>query len=226
MHPPIHPSSRRLLLLILDQLHIILRHLRMRLQQPIKDIITQVALDRNLLAPLRRLGHARTRSKLLSHLLAHLLQIHPVLLQPAHRRHILPFIPLDPLDNDFGLGQPLRLPRLGRFGFGGFLLRVFLGALLGVYGECRQVGRDGVGRVELGVQGGVVRLKPVFAFFGGAAEFTVLLSGLSVSCCFGALSWLGRNVLHLRGVDGSPTYFGWETADWEIVSPVACGRSN
>lgn len=45
---------------------------------------------------------------------------------------MLALVALDALDDDFAGSALLGLTRLGGFGFGGFLLGVFLGALLGV----------------------------------------------------------------------------------------------
>jgi hypothetical protein len=73
------PLNRRrsLLLLVLNQLNIILRNLLVILRQPIRHILTNITLDRNLLASRRRLRHARPRRELLSKLLCRLLQIQP-----------------------------------------------------------------------------------------------------------------------------------------------------
>lgn len=85
------------------------------------------------------LSNTTPRRELLPPLLSHLLQIQAVRLQPAHRGHILPLIPLHPLYEHlragFLFGGALLL--LQRFGF--LLRRVFLGALLGVDGEGGEV---------------------------------------------------------------------------------------
>jgi hypothetical protein len=48
---------------------------------------------------------------------------------------MLALVALDALDDDFGGGALLGLARFGGLGFGGFLLGVFFGALLGVDAE-------------------------------------------------------------------------------------------
>lgn len=94
---------------------------------------------------------------------------------------MLALVALDALDDDFGGGALLGLARFGGFGFGGFLLGVFFGALLGVYRQGGEVLGEGFGRVELVVEVGVRGGEPFGAFFGGAAEFTVLFGGRVVS---------------------------------------------
>ena len=83
-------------------------------------------------------------------------------------------VTLDALDDDFGSRALLALARLSRFGFGGFLLGVFFRALLRVDAQAREVLREGFAGVEGVVEGGVGFGEPFGAFFGGAAEFTVL----------------------------------------------------
>jgi hypothetical protein len=90
---------------------------------------------------------------------------------------VLALVALDALDDDFGGGALLGLARLGGLCFGGFLLGVFFGALLGVDAERGQVLGEGFGRVEVVVEVGVRGGEPFGAFFGGAAEFTVLFWG-------------------------------------------------
>ena len=86
----------------------------------------------------------------------------------------LPLVALDPLDGDFGRGALLRFPRFERFGFGGFLLRVLLGAFLRVDAEAGEVLGERFAGVECCVEGWVGGGEPLGAFLGGAAEFTVL----------------------------------------------------
>jgi hypothetical protein len=88
---------------------------------------------------------------------------------------MLALVALDALDDDFGGGALLGLARFGGLGFGGFLLGVFFGALLRVYGEGGEVLGEGFGGVELVEEVWVGGGEPFGAFFGGAAEFTVLL---------------------------------------------------
>ena len=94
---------------------------------------------------------------------------------------MLALVALDALNDDFGGCALLGLAGLGGLGFGGFLLGVFFGALLGVYRQGGQVLGEGFGGVEGGVEVGVGGGEPFGAFFGGAAEFTVLLGGRGVS---------------------------------------------
>ena len=86
-------------------------------------------------------------------------------------------VALDALDDDLGGRALLALARLGRFGIGGFLLGVFFRALLRVDAQAREVLREGFAGVEGVVEGGVGFGEPFGAFFGGAAEFTVLFLG-------------------------------------------------
>ena len=96
---------------------------------------------------------------------------------------MLALVALDALNDDFGGCALLGLAGLGGLGFGGFLLGVFFGALLGVYRQGGEVLREGFAGVEGGVEVGVGGGEPFGAFFGGAAEFTVLLGGRGVSGC-------------------------------------------
>lgn len=109
---------------------------------------------------------------------------------------MLALVALDALDDDFAGGALLGLAGLGGFGFGGFLLGVFFGALLGVYAEGGEVLGEGFGGVELVVEVGVGGGEPFGAFFGGAAEFTVLLEGgmLARILCRLGRSWSGVGV--------------------------------
>lgn len=61
-------------------------------------------------------------------------------LQPRHCRNILSLIPLDALYVYHRFLLRLSLSSLRGCGFRFFLLRVFLGALLGVDGECGEGG--------------------------------------------------------------------------------------
>jgi hypothetical protein len=87
---------------------------------------------------------------------------------------VLALVALDALDDDLAGRALFALAGLGRFGFGGFLLGVFFGAFLGVDGEGGEVLRERFGGVEGVIEGGVGFLEPFGAFFGCAAEFTVL----------------------------------------------------
>ena len=95
---------------------------------------------------------------------------------------MLALVALDALDDDFGGGALLGLARFGGFGFGGLFLGVFFGALLGVDGEGGEVLGEGFGGVELVVEVGVRGGEPFGAFFGGAAEFTVLRGEVVSEC--------------------------------------------
>jgi hypothetical protein len=95
-------------------------------------------------------------------------------LEPGDLGDVFALVALDALDDDFGRGAFLRFARFGRFGFGGFLLGVFLGAFLGVDGERGEVLRERFRGVEGVVEGRVGFREPFGAFFGRAAEFTVL----------------------------------------------------
>lgn len=132
-------SGRALFLLVLHHLNIILWDVLVRLRQPVKHILADIALHRDLLATSRRLGHTASRRELLAKLLRNLLQIQPERLQPGDLGDEFPLVALDALDGNFGRRALLALARLGCFGFGGLLLRVFLGALLSVDGERREV---------------------------------------------------------------------------------------
>jgi hypothetical protein len=90
---------------------------------------------------------------------------------------VLALVALDALDDDFARGALLGLAGLGGLCFGGFLLGVFFGALLRVYGERGEVLGQGFGGVELVEEVGVRGGEPFGAFFGRAAEFTVLFVG-------------------------------------------------
>lgn len=166
--------STTLLLLILNELNIVLRDLLMIIEQPILHLITHIALHGNLLPTRRSLRHRTSRRKLLAKLLGHLLQIQSKSFQPRNLRDEFPLVPLHALDVHFRGGALFALPRFLSFGFGGFLLGVFFGAFLRVYGEGGEVLGSGVGAVEFRVQVWVVGGEPVGAFFGCAAVFTVL----------------------------------------------------
>lgn len=153
----------------------------MVVRQPLRDILTHIPLHRNLLAPTRRLRHARSRREFLPKLLRHLLQIESKLLQARDFGDIFPLVALDALDGDFRRGALFCLASFGCGGFGGFLLGVFFGAFLGVDTEGAEVGREGFGAVEAGVEVRVGGGEPVGAAFGGAAVFAVLLSEQVVS---------------------------------------------
>jgi hypothetical protein len=90
---------------------------------------------------------------------------------------VLALVALDALDDDFGGGALLGLAGFRGFGFGGFLLGVFFGALLRVYGEGGEILGEGFAGVELVEEVWVGGGEPFGAFFGGAAEFTVLFVG-------------------------------------------------
>lgn len=146
----------------------------MVLAQPIRNIVAHVALHSDLLAATRRLRHAGPGRELLAELLGDFLQIEPKGLQARNLGHVLALVPLDALDDYLGCCAFLRLSCLGRLGFGGFLLRVFLRPLLSVDGEGGEARGGSVGGVELGVEGRVVGLEPLGALLGRAAVFTVL----------------------------------------------------
>ena len=175
-----------LLLLILHQLHIILRNIRIILPQKVKNIITNIPLHRNFLPTRCRLRHRTPSSKLLPKLLGDLLQIQPELLQPTDLGHVLALIALHAFDDDFRGGALLGLAGLAGGGFGGFLLCVAVGAFLGVDGEAAEVLGEGVFAVQAAMEAGVVGGEPFFAFLGCAAVFTVLGQSVSVVCriCF------------------------------------------
>lgn len=97
------------------------------------------------------------------------------MLQARDLGDVLALVALDALDDDFGGRALLALAGFGGFGFGGLLLRVFLGAFLCVDAEGGEVLGEGFAGVEGCVEGGVGGGEPFGAFFGGAAEFTVLL---------------------------------------------------
>lgn len=96
------------------------------------------------------------------------------MLQAGDLGDVLALVALDALDDDFGGRALLALAGFGGFGFGGFLLGVFLGAFLRVDTERGEVLGERFAGVEGCVEGGVGGGEPFGAFFGGAAEFTVL----------------------------------------------------
>jgi len=102
-------------------------------------------------------------------------------LQAGDLGDVLALVALDALDDDFGGCALLTLARFSCLGFGGFLLGVFFGALLGVDGQRGKVLGERFGRVELVEEGRVGGREPFGAFLGRAAEFTVLLGGGGVS---------------------------------------------
>lgn len=146
----------RLLLLILDLLDIVLRYLRICVHQPVENIIAQISLNGDLLTALRCFRHTRASRKLLAHLLADLFQIQPMLLKSLHSRDVFPLVALDAVNRDLGVCETFRLLGLCGFGFGRLLLCVALCALLGVNGECAEVGGYRIGVVEAGVEIGMV----------------------------------------------------------------------
>lgn len=87
---------------------------------------------------------------------------------------MLALVALDALDDDFGGCALFRLAGFGSFSFGSFFLGVFFGAFLRVDAEGGEVLGEGFTGVEGFVEGWVGGGKPFGAFFGGAAEFTVL----------------------------------------------------
>ena len=123
------PLAARLLLLILHNLNIILRHLLpIHLHQPIEDFLTHISLDGDLLRPRRGLGHRRARRELLPQLLSHLLILEPVRFQPRDHRDVFALVALHAFDLDFGRGFALRLALVFQRGFGFFFGGVFGGA--------------------------------------------------------------------------------------------------
>ena len=96
------------------------------------------------------------------------------MLEPRDFGDVLALVALDALDDDFGGCAFFGLAGFGGFGFGGFLLGVFFGAFLCVDAEGGEVLRQSFAGVEGCVEGGVGGGEPFGAFFGGAAEFTVL----------------------------------------------------
>lgn len=129
-------SPTALLLLILNTLHVRLRHTT-NLNDPIPDLIAIIALHHDLLRTgprptTRDLGDAGPRGELLPPLLCHFFQIETVSFETRDSRDEFALVALDSLDQDLG----------GGFGFGGagfeecrfgfFLLRVFFGAFLRV----------------------------------------------------------------------------------------------
>jgi hypothetical protein len=131
-------TLRLLLLLILNQLHIILGHLKL-LHQKLQNILTQISLHRNLLATPRDLGHTRPCSKFLAEILRHLFDVEAKSFEALYGGHVLALVALDALDQDFGRREFFSAPGFGGGGFCGFLLRVFFGAFLGVDGEGGEV---------------------------------------------------------------------------------------
>jgi len=79
-----------------------------------------------------------------------------MLLQSLHRSDVLPLVTLDTVNGDLGVCKTFRLSRLCGLGLGGFLLCIPLGALLGINGECVEVGGYRVCAVEAGVEVRVV----------------------------------------------------------------------
>lgn len=113
------------------------------------------------------------------------------MLQARDLGDVLALVALDALDDDLGGCALFRLARFGRFGFGGFLLRVFFRAFLGVDAERGEVLAEGFAGVEGCVEGWVRGGEPFGAFLGGAAEFTVLWVGEMVSwSLYGG--WVGK----------------------------------
>jgi hypothetical protein len=121
---------------------------------------------------------------------------------------VLALVALDALDDHFAGGALLGLARFGGLGFGGFLLGVFFGALLGVDGQGGEILGERFRRVEGVVEVRVGGREPFLAFFGRAAEFTVLLrrEGEVSEWYFGGLCvvWIATK---------SRTYFWGERAD-------------
>ena len=136
---------------------------------------------------------------LLAKLLGHLLQIHPVRLQPRHCRNIFPLVPLDALYVYHRFLLRFSLSSLRGCGFCFFLLRVFFSAFLGVDGECGEGGyycfcfpvsvkmtglvtrkwlrEEVVGctfRVKLFMHFRMILLKPFFTLLCCAAELAIL----------------------------------------------------
>jgi hypothetical protein len=130
---------RLLLLLILNQLNIILRHLLILIHQKLLNILAQISLHRNLLSAARYLRDTRSRRELLAKILGDLLDIQPERLETLHGGDVFALVALDALDQDLRRCELFGAARFGGRGFGGFLLRVFFGAFLGIDGEGREV---------------------------------------------------------------------------------------
>src|SRR5690348_2179763 len=93
-------TLRLLLLLILNQLHIILGHLLILIHQKLQNILTQIALHCDLLATARYLRHAGPSREFLAKVLGHLLDVEPERLEPLHSGDVFALVALDTLDQD------------------------------------------------------------------------------------------------------------------------------
>lgn len=128
-HNPSHSTSS-FFLLILYALNVILWHIRVLLQDPIENVVAQIALNGNLLATARRLGDARTGGKLLAHVLGEFFQLEAVRLEPGDGRNVLALGALDALDLHHGACLGLLGSRLRGLGLGCLLGGVLFGTLL------------------------------------------------------------------------------------------------
>lgn len=146
--------SLLLLLLVLNLLHVLLWHIVL-LRHPLEHLVADIALHGDLLAAAGRLGDRAAGSKLLSELLRGFLEVDIEVLQARDLSDVLALVTLHALDDDLARRALLALAGFGRFGFGSFLLRVFLCALLGVDGQGGEVLRERFGGVELVEEGRV-----------------------------------------------------------------------
>ena len=141
--PPANKSSCCLLLLILHAIDVVLWNLWVFLHQPIVNIIADIALDNDLLAPTGCLRHAAPGSELLPELLRDLLEIQPVVFKPADGRHILALVALHPFDKYLGGGLSLGVTSLDCRRFRRLLRRILGGPLLRFYRKSGEGGADG-----------------------------------------------------------------------------------
>lgn len=133
----LHPQelshlSSTFLLFVLNQLNIILRNLLILLQQELLNLIANITLHDNLLAPTRQLRHRTPGRKFLAEILCDFLQLETEGFEARDGRHILAFVALYSFDVYHRAGYLVGLFGFGGFGFGGFLLGVFGGSFLGV----------------------------------------------------------------------------------------------
>lgn len=130
-----------LLLLVLDQLNVGLGDFTaVHLHEPLLDVVTDVALDGNLLGPGGGPGHGGAGGELLAELFGQLLVLQAKDLQAGDDRDVLAFVAFDPFDDDLGGGLALGIASFDLGGLG-FLLRGVLGGpFLGGNGERGEVG--------------------------------------------------------------------------------------
>jgi hypothetical protein len=124
----IHLAATALLLLILNQLNVVFRDVRIRVHYKVFNVSAEISLYSDLFTTAGYLGHRAASSEFLSKLLGHLLDVVAEELETLHCRDIFALIALDSFDYELAVGPFLSFTLLSGFSLGSFLLRVFLSA--------------------------------------------------------------------------------------------------